>query len=294
MNFLRKWIELEKSIFSNWRMILNISKKEFKKEFAGSRLGIVWAILRPIAMILVFWVVFGMVFSGGDMPGANGSKDVPYLVWLVAAYVPWIFISDYIVAGAGSIRNSAFLVKKVKFPVQILPSIRLMQSFYTYIIFLVINFIIMAFNDWLGKINYLYLIYAIIVTVIFMSALARILSTWVVMSVDFMHAIGISMQFLFWLSPVMWDLSQMVSAMAGNAQLAHYTNLAVSLIKLNPLTYLVLVYRDAYLGTSWVSQPFFGLPGWTYTAYFFIITIILFLIGTKVFNKFRPEFDDVL
>ncbi|MGL4654357.1 MAG: ABC transporter permease [Sarcina sp.] len=292
MNFLRKWIELEKSVFSNWKMILNISKKEFKKEFAGSRLGLVWALLRPIAMILVFWVVFGMVFGGGNMPGANGEKTVPYLVWLVSAYVPWIFISDYIVAGAGSIRNSAFLVKKVKFPVQILQSIRMMQSFYTYIIFLVINFVIMAVYGWLGKIDYLYLIYCIVVTLIFMSALARLLSTWVVMSVDFMHAIGISMQFLFWLSPVMWDMSQMVSAMHGKYE--QFINLAVSLVKLNPLTYLVLSYRDAYLGTNWISQPFFGMPGWTYTVYFFVITIILFIVGTRVFNKFRPEFDDVL
>lgn len=291
---MRKWIKLEKSVFSNWRMILNISRKEFKKEFAGSRLGIIWALLRPIAMILVFWVVFGMVFAGGNMPGPDGPKQVPYLVWLVAGYVPWIFISDYIVAGAGSIRNSAFLVKKVKFPVQILPSIRLMQSFYTYLIFLGINFVIMAFNGWLGHINYIYLIYAIIATVVFMTALSRILATWVVMSVDFMHAIGISMQFLFWLSPVMWDLSQMVEKMNTMPQFAHFTNMAVSFIKLNPLTYLVLSYRDAYLGTNWVSQPFFGLPGWTYTVYFFAITLILFLIGTRIFNKFRPEFDDVL
>lgn len=286
---MKKWIDLEKSIFSHWKMILNISKKEFKKEFAGSRLGIVWAIIRPISMIAVFWVIFGMVFAG-EGPKING-EEVPYLVWLVAGYVPWIFISDYISAGAGSIRNSAFLVKKVKFPVEILPTIRMMVSFYTYLIFLVINLIIFAANGWLGHTNYIYLLYSIIVTLIFMSALARLLSTWVVMSIDFMHGIGVSMQFLFWLSPVMWQMDQLVGAMKAYPQ---WLDIVVSLVKLNPLTYLVLSYKDAYLGSSWISQPFFGMPGWTYTVYFFIITIILFLFGTKVFNKFRPEFDDVL
>ncbi|MGL5820368.1 MAG: ABC transporter permease [Sarcina sp.] len=286
---MRKWIEMEKKIFSHWRMILNISKKEFKKEFAGSRLGILWSIIRPVAMIIVFWVIFGMVFAGSPII-VKGEK-VPYLVWLVAGYVPWIFISDYIVAGASSIRNSAFLVKKVKFPVEILPWIREMMSFYNFLIFLVINFIIFTIYGWLGHINWLYLIYAIIVTMIFLSALSRMLSTWVVMSIDFMHGIGVSMQFLFWLSPVMWDLSQLVAGFKSNPQLLH---LLINIVKLNPLTYLVLVFRDAYLGSSWVSQPFFGMPGWTYTVYFFIITIILFLIGTRVFNKFRPEFDDVL
>lgn len=282
---MKNWFELEKRIIDHWRMIVNISKKDFMKEFAGTRLGLFWAVVRPVAQILVFWIIFGMVFSNGPLSlDVHGKKQaVPYLVWLVAGYIPWMFISEYIVSGASSIKQNAFLVKKVKFPVEILPSIRLGVSFYNYLILVVINFIIMAANGWLLKINYLLVIYATIMTLVFLTALARLLATWVVMSPDFVHGIGVAMNFLFWLSPVMWGFHQLIpSAMLTQ----HYINLIMAVIKINPLTYLVLVYRDAYLGTSYV--------GWHYTVYFFIITILLFMFSSKVFTKFRPEFDDVL
>lgn len=58
------------------------------------------------------------------------------------------------------------------------------------------------------------------------------------------------------------------------------------ILKLNPLHYLAVLFRDAYLGTHTVNLA--------YGVYFWVVTIILFIFGSKVFNKFRPEFDDVL
>lgn len=267
---MKNWLEFEKIIFSNWKMILNISKKEFKKEFAGSKLGILWAIIRPLAMIAVFWFVFGKLMNKN-----NQIEGVPYIAWLVSGYVPWIFISDNIVSGASSIRNSSFLVKKVKFPVEILPSIRLLISFYTFAILLILNFIIFATSGCLFNINLLKLIYAIVATVIFLSALSRLTSTWVVMSVDILHGIGVILQFLFWMAPVMWNTSD-IAGMPMVSKIA----------KINPFYYLVTMFRDAYLGTHEVSL--------LYSLYFIVITILLFIFGSKVYKKFRPEFDDVL
>ncbi|WP_243278512.1 hypothetical protein [Candidatus Sarcina troglodytae] len=47
------------------------------------------------------------------MRNITGDIQVPYLIWLVSAYIPWIFISDVIVFGASSIRSKSFLVKKL-------------------------------------------------------------------------------------------------------------------------------------------------------------------------------------
>ena len=270
---MKDWLEIEKSIFSHWRMIFSISKKEFKKEFAGSKLGMAWAIIRPLAMITVFW----MIFSTG-MRTTSSNVQVNYLVWLVSAYIPWIFISDVIMSGAGSIRVNSFLVKKVKFPVEILPTIRIVISFYTFLILLVISFIIFAVNGNLNLINITKLIYAIIITIIFLAALSRLLSAWVVMSIDILHGISVFMQFLFWMCPVMWQ--------AGELPVGSSMPWIEKILKLNPLYYLAVLFRDAYLGTHTVSLA--------YGVYFWVVTIILFIFGSKVFNKFRPEFDDVL
>ena len=273
MNWLKDLIKIEKSIFANWFTILDLSKKEFKQEFANARLGIVWAIIKPLAMITVFW----FIFSSG-MKSITGDIEVPYLVWLVSAYVPWIFISDVIICGAGSIRNKSFLVKKVKFPVEILPNIRIFISFYTFLILLFITFIIFGTNGVLSIINYYKLIYSIIVTIIFLSALIRLLATWVVMSIDILHGIGVVMQFLFWMCPVMWQ--------SGDLPIEKSIPWLSTLLKLNPLYYLIELFRDAFLGTN-VSTLRYGI-------YFWVVTLFLYIFASKQFSRFRPEFDDVL
>ncbi len=270
---MKEWLELEKSVFSHRRMMFSISKKEFKKEFAGSKLGMTWAIIRPLAMITVFW----MIFSTG-MKQRVQQVEVSYLVWLVSAYIPWIFISDVIVAGASSIRVNAFLVKKVKFPVEILPTIRILISFYTFLVLLIISFIIFWTNGNLSLINFPKLIYAIIITLIFLGALSRLLSAWVVMSIDILHAISVFMQFLFWMCPIMWQ--------AGSLPIGRSIPWIENILKLNPLYYLTVLFRDAYLGTNILT--------FKYGVYFWSVTLILYIFGSKVFKKFRPEFDDVL
>ncbi|SPZ49520.1 daunorubicin resistance ABC transporter membrane protein [Sarcina ventriculi] len=270
---MKNWFYIEKSIFYNWFTILDLSKKEFVQEFANARLGIIWAIIKPLVMIAVFC----FVFSSG-MRNITGDIQVPYLIWLVSAYIPWIFISDVIVSGASSIRSKSFLVKKIKFPVEILPNVRMFISFYTFLILLCITFIIFGVNGMLNIINYFKLIYAIIITMIFLSALLRLLATWVVMSIDILHAIGVIMQFLLWTCPIMWQSGELPIA-----QSMPWLNL---ILKINPLYYLVELFRDAFLGTN-VSTL-------SYAIYFWIITLSLFIFSSKEFSRFRPEFDDVL
>ncbi len=270
---MKNWIKIEKSIYSNWFTIVDLSKKEFKQEFANARLGIIWAIIRPLAMIGVFW----LIFSSG-MRNITGDIEVPYLVWLVSAYVPWIFISDVIVSGASSIRNKSFLVKKVKFPIEILPNIRIFISFYTFLILLFITFIIFEINGVLSIINYLKLIYAILATIVFLSALTRLLATWVVMSMDILHGIGVVMQFLFWTCPIMWQ--------SGDLLIEKNITWIGLVLKINPLYYLIELFRDAFLGTN--------ITTFTYSIYFWMIVFLLFMFASNEFSRFRPEFDDVL
>ena len=118
----------------------------------------------------------------------------------------------------------------------------------------------------------------VIITIIFLAALSRLLSAWVVMSIDILHGISVFMQFLFWMCPVMWQ--------AGELPVGSSMPWIEKILKLNPLYYLAVLFRDAYLGTHTVSLA--------YGVYFWVVTIILFIFGSKVFKKFRPEFDDVL
>ena len=86
------------------------------------------------------------------------------------------------------------------------------------------------------------------------------------------------MQFLLWTCPIMWESGELPIA-----QSMPWLNL---ILKINPLYYLVELFRDAFLGTN-VSTL-------SYTVYFWIITLSLFIFSSKEFSRFRSEFDDVL
>lgn len=284
---MKAWIEIEKIIFSNLRMIFDIAKRDFKKELAGSKLGMFWAIVRPLAMIAVFTFVYTVLKA--QPIEVNGFK-IPFILWLISAYIPWMYISDCISLGANSIRANSFLVKKVKFPIEILPVIRLVMNFFTFLILLVIGMIIFGVYGFIEPqvvniikgINPFMFIYFIIATVVILSAISRLLSTWVVMSIDVMHGIGVVMTFLFWTVPVMWPYGT-----PANATMA----LVMSIAKLNPLMYLVNGFRYSIFG----SLGFEDLaPTMEYTIYFWIVTVLIFIFASKVYKKLRPEFDDVL
>lgn len=272
---LKKWIDIEKTVFSNLSMVVNISKKEFVKEFAGSKLGILWAIIRPLAMILVFWFVFSVGFK------VQPTGDIPFILWLIAGYIPWLFISDNLTNGAGAVRNHSYLVKKVKFPVEILPSIRILINFYTFFILMIISFLIFAGYGMLGRIHILEVIYYTLATLVFVVGAVRLFSAWAVMSIDVQHGLSVIIQFLFWMTPIMWPVSEVAKKMIFGVSV-------VSILKINPLFYLITGFRDGFLGYT-VQHG-----AWLYHGYFWVFTIALLILSTNVFARLRPEFDDVL
>ena len=285
---MKAWIEIEKVIFSNLRMIWDIARRDFKKELAGSKLGMFWAIVKPLSMILVFTFVYSVLKA---MPIVTpDGYEVPFILWLISAYIPWMYMSDCITLGANSIRANSFLVKKVKFPIEILPPIRMVMNFFTFLILLVIGAIIFVVYgvvdpqvmDIIKGINPFLFIYFLVATILILSAIARLLSTWVVMSIDVMHAIGVVMQFLFWTVPVMWPYGMPMEGAMG---------VVMNIAKLNPLMYLVNGFRYSIFGSIGFNDL---APTLGYTIYFWVVTGLLFIFSSRVYKKLRPEFDDVL
>ena len=94
---------------------------------------------------------------------------------------------------------------------------------------------------------------------------------------DLSQIIGIFLQVGVWLTPIMWDLSILSDH-----------PLLMKLFKLNPMYYIVSGYRDSLLGHVWFTQH------WGWTLYFWVITIVLFGIGTVIFKRLKVHFADVL
>lgn len=282
-------ISLLKDIVSKRKLIWDLSKADFRKRFVGSYFGIVWMFIQPIVTVLVYFFVFGVGFKTGDaIPG------VPFIVWLVPGIIPWFFFSEALNAGTNCLQEYHYLVKKVVFRVEILPIIKLISCLIVHLIFVLIMFGL--YFCYSGRINiiqgdvvnrvsvpmisWLQVFYYTFAAFMLSLALSYFTSAINVFFKDMAQIVGICLQFGMWLTPIMWYEGMF-------ADKSFYPILQV-ILKFNPMYYIVAGYRDSMItGDAFWQRP-------TMTLYFWGVTLVLFLVGLKVFKKLRPHFSDVL
>jgi teichoic acid transport system permease protein len=261
-------------LFQNRRLIWKLSKNDFKTKYAGSYLGVIWAFIQPIVTIVVYWVVFQVIFqSRGEILGEG--IEIPFVLYLTAGIVPWLYFSEALMSGTDSFRIYNYLVKKVVFKVSILPIIRVISATFVHVAFVAF---ILILNIALGNYPTMYwiqILYFSFCMFVFSLAFTYATSSMVVFFKDLTQIINIVLQVGVWATPIMWTLSQ-------------FPEKYHILVKLNPIYYVVNGYRTALYEHTWFWQDFYS------TMYFWIITIGIFALGILIFKRLKPHFADVL
>ncbi|MDO4438650.1 MAG: ABC transporter permease [Eubacteriales bacterium] len=255
------------------KMILELAKSDFKKKFVGSYFGVVWMFIQPIVTVLIFFFIFQL-----GMKSVPPVPDTPYVIWLIPGLVPWFFFQEAVQGITNNMQEYNYLVKKVVFPVELLPIIKLLSALMVHLCFIAIMFAVFVIAGYMPKASWLQLVYYSFAASMLALAIGYFTSAINVFFKDMAQIVNICMQFGMWLAPIMyWDgmFTQNHPWMAP-------------LFKLNPFYYIVYGYRDSMLTGNW----FFERP--MNTIYFWGVTIILFYFGLKIFTKLRPHFSDVL
>ena len=97
-------------LFQSRRLIWKLAKNDFKKRYAGSYLGIVWAMVQPVVTVLMYWIVFDMVFEARVQFVAGDGQIPPYVLYLTAGLVPWFYFSEAISQGTMALVDYTYLV----------------------------------------------------------------------------------------------------------------------------------------------------------------------------------------
>lgn len=266
--------------FSNRKLIWDLGKDDFKKKFAGSYLGTVWAFVQPIVTIFVYWFVFDKALNAGTQVTKVGI-EVPYVLWLTAGMVPWFFFSDAVTNGTNALLEYSYLVKKVVFKIEILPMVKMMSALFVHLFFLLFTLLFFALSGLYPTAAVIQMIYYSLGMVCLSAGIIYITSAVVVFFKDLTQIINIFLQILVWMTPIMWNMDGMVNAGSLNP--------AVQMIlKLNPMYYIVSGYREALIDGTW----FWDRP--RLTIYFWTVCLLICLIGNWTFTRLKPHFADVL
>ncbi len=271
--FYDKITVLPVELFQNRRLIWKLAKNDFKKRYAGSYMGIVWAMAQPVVTVVMYWLVFEKIF-GNRSELLAGNLEVPYVLYLTAGLVPWFFFSEGIANGTSALLEYNYLVKKVVFKISILPIIKVIAAVFIHAFFLGVMLILAATYGYFPTIYTIQLLYYSFCTFVFVLAISYTTCAVVVFFRDLQQIISIALQIGMWATPIMWNISK-----AGEYQV---------LFKLNPMTYIVNGYRSAVFEKQWFFEDFYS------TAYFWIVTVLLFGIGAIIFKRLKVHFADVL
>lgn len=270
MNYL---VSLMKEIVSKRKLIWDLAKADFKKRFVGSYFGVVWMFVQPLVTVLIYFFIFDLGFK--NPPPVTG---VSYVAWLVPGIVPWFFYSEALNSITNCLQEYNYLVKKVVFQVEILPMIKLISCLIVHSFFIMIMLIMLLCYKRLPMATWIQILYYTFAASMLALSFGFLTSAVNVFFKDMAQIVGICLQFGMWLTPIMYDESLFT-------QKAPW---AVTVLKLNPFYYVVAGYRDSMLTGHW----FWERP--TLTAYFWAVTIVVGLVGLKVFKRLRPHFSDVL
>ncbi len=251
--------------------IFKLAKSDLVKTYKGTALGWWWAIIRPSITLAVYYFAFTVGLKVSSSVGGYS-----YFLWLIAGFLPWFYMRDVLVAGAGSIKKYRFLVTKIKYPISTIPTFVSLSHLFTEIMLLVIVMAIFIFSGKMPDIYWLQLpFYMLLMFVLFCiwSLFSGILSTF---SSDFFQLVKSVTLMLFWLSGIMYDVHSI-----DNDVIRH-------IMLLNPITVIVNGFRNSFIYKEWFWENSKELIG------FFAVTVVLLALTVFVYKKLNREVVDIL
>jgi len=249
-------------------LCLYLTRMEFERRFAGSVGGRLWVFVGPLTTIAVIWVAldFGL--------GMRGSVGPGYGLSLAIGLSAWLFFAEGVNTSLASITSNPHLVKKIVFPVILLPASNVLAAFAVHLVVLVVVLSALLAQGQALSLAFLTLPFWIGCQFVLTASIAILVSGLNVISRDVSAIAPNIMSFLFWLTPVIWPISTMPERWRLVALL-------------NPGAGIIEGYRYAILGGA---KPY-GLIG----TLVFASGLSLFSIACyEAFRRLRLRFADVM
>ena len=263
-----------KDIAAQRELLGMLIRRELKARYKDSTLGFLWTLMRPLAMLLIYYVALGQ-FMGA-------ARDIPdFAIFIYAGLTAWGFFSEAMAAGTGSVVANSGLVKKVYLPREVFPLSAIGSALFNFGVQLVILILatVVAGHFPTGS-RWGYFVLGTMIIVLYGTALALILSAWNVYLRDIQYLVEIFVMIFFWVSPIVysWELFTGVveSTIIQEIYLA------------NPITLAVLGFQKTFW-TSGDGKPF---PDDMYTrmGIAILVGIALLWLCQRVFARLQANF----
>lgn len=250
--------------------ILGSVKREFQSKYTNSMLGIAWTFIQPLAMIIVYTVIFSQIMKS-RLPGVESTFG--YSIYLCAGVITWGFFAEVVGRAQNVFIDNANILKKLSFPRLCLPIILILSSGLNFAIifglFIVFTVLTGNFPGW----SIFLILPVLAIQIMFSIGLGITLGVLNVFFRDIGQLFAVILQFWFWLTPIVYP----ASILPSTAQL---------LTKFNPMSPVIAAYQNIMVH----DQP----PDWLSLLPTTIIGVLLCVWGLRLFQKHSGEIVDEL
>ena len=245
-------------------LVWTLSLHRIKVRYKQSVLGVLWAFLQPISMMLVFTFIFSLI---ARMP----SDGIPYAIFAFTALLPWNYFSTSVANGTSSLVKDAQFVTKVYFPREILPITYIVAALFDFAIASILLACLMIYYHIALTVNLLYAIPILLVLTCFALAISLIFSATQVRFRDIGMAVPLLLQLWLFATPVIYPLSAVPARWR-------------SLYALNPMVGIIESFRIVVLK----GEP----PDMRSLMFSALVSVILLFVSYLYFKRVEATMAD--
>ena len=262
----RTWVPVDFHELWNYRELLySFTLRDVKLRYKQTALGILWAIIQPLFMMLIFTIFFGNL---AKIP----SEGAPYPLFVLAALLPWTLFAEGLTRSTTSMVTNANIMTKVYFPRLIMPISSIVSPLVDFAVSLVILFIVMAYYGFVPTLNIIFLPLFVILALATSLGVGLWLSALNVKYRDFQYTVPFIVQIWLFASPVVY-----ASSMVPESMRIWYG--------LNPMAGVIEGFRWALLGSSGVDATVLLVS---------TSVVVLLVSGMFYFRRMEQYYSDIV
>lgn len=259
-----RWLDW-RELYAYRELLFVLTARDIKVRYKQTALGITWALLQPLANMLLFTVIFGRL---AKLP----SDGFPYPIFVFAALLPWTFFANAVSSASESVVGASTLITRVYFPRLIIPLSSVCTAFVDFALASLVLLVLMLFYG-VGWSPNLLLAPVLVVALAFTAlGVGTMLAALNVSYRDFRYIVPFGIQFWMFASPVVYPSSMIPDRWQW-------------LYHLNPIAGIIDGFRCVFLG-----MPF----DWAALGTSMVASIVIFVVGVVLFERAERRFADVI
>jgi len=261
----------------------NLVRKDLKVRYKDSALGFLWTLVRPLLQLAVYSVAIGIFLGAGD--------NIPtFGVYLFTGLLAWTLFTDIVGGSTGSIVTNGGLIKKVYFPRELFPLSIVVAA--TVNVVFQIPVLLLAYvvtGDWPRVQNLMLVPLALLVLVVFATAMGLLLAAANVYLRDVQYLVEVGLLLWFWMTPIVYDWTKVKTNLVDKAGLDWVFQLYMA----NPMANVVLAFQKAlWPGGQTEAGQAFQYDGNLYLrlGVLLVVCSALLYLAQRVFARVQGNF----